>query len=182
MDDPEQEIFCGHTLMATCPPPTYCENHPPGQLYPLQTYDVPRSSLNRLLNLSRQLVTEGQITPIMAVQSIKSHTSYAALTANDIRHIMDELINKIRCYGFGAVVEDFEFMDAMTSVLSNKHEGAGVLSGLRGTDPSMGERAADRYKRMFGYKLASLQADGKYIGGGGVAGPGMPQVDEFLYA
>ncbi|KAI5297581.1 hypothetical protein KEM56_004713, partial [Ascosphaera pollenicola] len=64
--DPEQEAYCGHALMATCPPPTQIQNTPPGHQYPVGTYDLPRASLSKLLNLSRQLVTEGQITPIMA--------------------------------------------------------------------------------------------------------------------
>ncbi|KAI5291345.1 hypothetical protein KEM52_000196 [Ascosphaera acerosa] len=184
-DDPEQELYCGHALMASCPPPAVCEATPRGQPYAVETYDLPRASLAKLLNLSRQLVTEGQITPIMALQNLKCHAAYAQLTPHDVRLMINELATKIRCYGFGAVMEDFEFVDSLTAILNAKTE-AGV--GVAG---AVGGRAADRYQQMFGQRLAALQGgssatavlpDGRMVGGGGVAGPGLPQVDEFLYA
>ncbi|KAI5281909.1 hypothetical protein KEM54_003058 [Ascosphaera aggregata] len=177
LNDPEQELYCGHALMATCPPPSQVISTPPGQLYPVETYNLPQASLSKLLNLSRQLVTEGQITPIMAVQNIKCHALYNDLTIQDIRQMINELSSKIRCYGFGAVMEDFEFMDSLTAILKSKTSCADSIG--------MAVRAADRYKQMFGQKLAGVNThknlDGRYIGGGGVAGPGMPQVDEFLF-
>ena len=108
--------------MASCPPPTQITATEPGQMYPSQTYDLPHANLNTLLNLSRQLVTEGQITPIMALQSLKNHPMYHTLTRDDVMRMMDELTAKIRCYGFGAVLEDFEFMDSLSSVLASKME------------------------------------------------------------
>jgi hypothetical protein len=90
--------------------------------YPHQTYDIPHANLSTLLNLSRQLVTEGQITPIMALQSLKNHDMYQSLTRDDVLRMMEDLVAKVRCYGFGAVVEDFEFMDSLSSVLGSKFE------------------------------------------------------------
>ena len=91
-------------------------------MYPHKTYDLPPANLATLLNLSRQLVVEGQVTPIMALQYLKSHDMYRSLTRDDIRFILETLNAKIRCYGFGAVVEDFELIDCMASVVDSKGE------------------------------------------------------------
>jgi hypothetical protein len=106
--------------MATCPPPSYIANTTPAQAYPHKTYDLPHANLTTLLNLSRQLVTEGQITPIMALQCLKNHELYRTLTKDDVKIIIETLNTKVRCYGFGAVVEDFELMDCLSSVLGSK--------------------------------------------------------------
>ncbi|PGH14646.1 hypothetical protein AJ80_05826 [Polytolypa hystricis UAMH7299] len=120
LDDETEETVCGHVLMASCPPPTEISATPRGQAYPSKTYALPPANLNTLLNLSRQLVTDGQITPIMALQFLKNHDMYQQLTTSDVRHMIDDLNGKIRCYGFGAVIEDFEFMDSLSSVLATK--------------------------------------------------------------
>lgn len=112
--------FSGHALMATCPPPSYIANTTHEQPYPHKTYDLPIANLSTLLNLSRQLVTEGQITPIMALQCLKNHDLYHKLSRDDIKIIIDTLNTKVRCYGFGAVVEDFELKDCLSSVVGTK--------------------------------------------------------------
>jgi hypothetical protein len=119
----EDMPFSGHALMATCPPPSYIANTTSEQVYPHKTYDLPHANLSTLLNLSRQLVTEGQVTPIMALQALKSHEMYPRLTRDDVKLIMDTLENKVRCYGFGAVLEDFELMDCFSSVSGSKVDG-----------------------------------------------------------
>lgn len=106
--------------MATCPPPTYIAKTTDESPYPHKTYDLPHANLNTLLNLSRQLVTEGQITPIMALQCLKHHELYRTLTRDDVKIIMETLNSKVRCYGFGAVMEDFELADCLSSVLGTK--------------------------------------------------------------
>lgn len=123
--DDEDMPFSGHALMATCPPPTYISSTTAAQPYPHQTVDLPHANLATLLNLSRQLVTEGQITPIMALQFLKNHDLYPEMTREDIKAIIDTLNTKVRCYGFGACVEDFELMDCLTGVLGRRFDGAG---------------------------------------------------------
>ncbi|KAL2000009.1 hypothetical protein VTN02DRAFT_3658 [Thermoascus thermophilus] len=134
-DEDEDAPFSGHALMASCPPPSHIDNKPEGQMYPHQTYNLPPANLATLLNLSRQLVTEGQITPIMALQSLKDHELYHTLTRDDIKIIMETLHTKIRCYGFGAVIEDFELMDCLSSVLGSKIDSA--LAHGHGKDDMM---------------------------------------------
>ncbi|PWY89140.1 bZIP-type transcription factor [Aspergillus heteromorphus CBS 117.55] len=121
--DDEDMPFSGHALMATCPPPSYIATTTHAETYPHKTYDLPHANLTTLLNLSRQLVAEGQITPIMALQCLKNHELYRRLKREDVKIIIETLNTKVRCYGFGAVVEDFELMDCLSSVLGGRVEG-----------------------------------------------------------
>ncbi|KAE8351386.1 hypothetical protein BDV28DRAFT_158793 [Aspergillus coremiiformis] len=120
--DDEDMPFSGHALMASCPPPSYIANTTHEQTYPHQTYDLPHANLTTLLNLSRQLVTDGQFTPIMALQCLKNHDKYRSLTRDDIKIIIETLNTKVRCYGFGAVLENFELKDCLSSVLGSRVE------------------------------------------------------------
>lgn len=56
----------------------------------------------------------------MALQHLKNHELYPTLRREDIKIIIETLNTKVRCYGFGAVVEDFELMDCLSSVLGTK--------------------------------------------------------------
>lgn len=126
-DTPEEAAFSGHALMASCPPPTHISTVPAqgGGLvptYPLKCPDMPMPNLMTMLNLSKQLVAGSQVTPIMALQALKHHRLYSTLTEEDIRGLIDSLNNKVRCYGFGAVMEDFELTDTFHSIFSTKSE------------------------------------------------------------
>ncbi|KAJ5404366.1 hypothetical protein N7509_004237 [Penicillium cosmopolitanum] len=131
--DDEDMPFSGHALMATCPPPSYITNTTPEQPYPHKAPDLPLANLGTLLNLSRQLVTDGQITPIMALQCLKNHELYPSLSRDDIKVIIETLNTKVRCYGFGAVVEDFELIDCLSSVLGTNVD----LSMIRQRDDAI---------------------------------------------
>ena len=95
--------------------------------YPHKTPDIPMEHLNALLNLSHQIKDEGyvpggQVTPIMALQSLRGHRHYTSLTRNDVVGMIEAIRNKVRCYGFGAVMEDFELRDALSSTFATKPE------------------------------------------------------------
>lgn len=135
LDDENEETPAGHVLMAICPPPSQVAATARGEMYPAQTYDIPHPNLDRLLNLSQQLVGQDEITPIMALQYLRNHNVYPYLTGADIRHMMSDLVAKIRCYGFGAVLENFEFMDSLSSVLSSKMEITAANPGTVSTWP-----------------------------------------------
>lgn len=122
-DDEDQDSPAGHVLMASCPPPSYIASAERGQPYhDFSTYQLPHANLDTLLNLSKQLVNQSEITPIMALQSLKSHSLYHLLTRDDVLRVVDDLVAKVRCYGFGAVLEDFEFMDSLSRILAGKME------------------------------------------------------------
>jgi len=127
--EPEGEP-CGHALMATCPPEPYPELNPDlpfghhntytqtgsGQ----KTWDINKSDLGNLLDLSKRLNLDGEITPVMAWGMVLGHERFPELTLADFAKISDDLKDKIRCYGFGAVLEEFEVRDALENVFSTK--------------------------------------------------------------
>ncbi|EJP63983.1 AP-1-like transcription factor [Beauveria bassiana] len=126
---------CGHALMASCPPVPF-KDIPQSSPFvgtdgtpikkeeiPSQgTWQVSKADLSTLLDLSKRLDLDGEITPVMAWGMIMSHPHFAALSAADVQRIAEELGRKVRCYGFGAVMEDFELRDAFESVCSNRLE------------------------------------------------------------
>ena len=118
--------------MASCPPPNHIATVPAqmGGLqptYPHQVPQIPTANLNVLLNLSNRIKAEGlveggQVTPIMALQSLRTHHRYHSLNRNDVTSMIETIKNKVRCYGFGAVMEDFELRDALSSIFATKFE------------------------------------------------------------
>jgi hypothetical protein len=136
-DVENESFFSGHALMASCPPPSHIQTVPEGNQYPHQTYDLPTPDLEKLLNLSRQLITDGQVTPIMILQSLKNHNQYHSLTKDDVKTIIDTLNAKVRCYGFGAVIEDFELRDCLQGVLGTKLYNSRALPQRITEDPVM---------------------------------------------
>ncbi|EXJ78140.1 hypothetical protein A1O3_09301 [Capronia epimyces CBS 606.96] len=130
--DNEEALFSGHALMASCPPPSHIEHVPAQNAGLVPTYDhkVPDAEsvqiLNNLLNLSQTLrgsaIPSGQVTPIMALQSLKGHRNYTTLTREDVVGMIEAIKTKVRCYGFGAVMEDFELRDALSSIFATKPE------------------------------------------------------------
>lgn len=125
-------MFSGHALMASCPPPSHIESTPAqeGGLVPTYEHKVPDTEsiqiLTNLLNLSQSLrgseFPSGQVTPIMALQSLKGHRNYPSLTREDVVGMIDAIKSKVRCYGFGAVMEDFELRDALSTIFATKPE------------------------------------------------------------
>jgi hypothetical protein len=123
--------------MATCPPPSHIEKVPPQNqgLVPTYEHKVPDAEsvqiLNNLLNLSQTLkgtaIPGGQVTPIMALQSLKGHRNYSSLTRDDVIGMIESIRSKVRCYGFGAVMEDFELRDALSSIFATKPETYDIL-------------------------------------------------------
>ncbi|MCJ1337563.1 hypothetical protein MMC09_002845 [Bachmanniomyces sp. S44760] len=114
----------GHSLMATCPPFSHITTDPDTP-YPHKMPDIPNADLMKLLQLSQSLpldVGSGEITPIMALGIIRAHERYGELTRADFGVLMEGLGAKSRCYGFGAVLEEFEIRDALSSVFATKLE------------------------------------------------------------
>ncbi|KKY24134.1 putative bzip transcription factor [Phaeomoniella chlamydospora] len=146
-DDEEEAQISGHALMASCPPPSHIANTPAQgggfvPTYPHQVPQIPYENLMTLLNLSRRMVEQGdieggQITPIMALQHLRSHRSYKSLTKEDVQAMIDTLNSKVRCYGFGAVMEDFELLDVMTNIFATKGESYDEVFGGSNADEDM---------------------------------------------
>ncbi|CAN9315739.1 hypothetical protein AA0118_g3076 [Alternaria tenuissima] len=113
------ENISGHALMATAPPDAHIANCPE-EKYPHQMPDVKMPDLMKLLDLSNRLPLDGEITPIMAWAKILQDENIRDLSKQDIELMKTELLAKVRCYGFGAVLEEFEVSDALMTVLAGK--------------------------------------------------------------
>ncbi|MCJ1251115.1 hypothetical protein MMC30_008346 [Trapelia coarctata] len=85
--------------------------------------DLPAVHLMKLFELSGNLSLDGELTPVMALNMIRVHARYGDLTAADFEVLGRELKSKTRCYGFGAVLEEFEVRDALENVFATKPEG-----------------------------------------------------------
>ncbi|KAK4189026.1 AP-1-like transcription factor [Podospora australis] len=152
---------CGHALMASCPPEPFPDLTPDipfgytnvrvngnrngagnvdaaasGQ----RTWELSKGDLATLLDLSKRLNLDGEITPVMAWGMVLAHPRLGELKLEDFRRLTDELSTKIRCYGyvfavvvccdhglltlcrFGAVMEEFEVRDALENIFSTKTE------------------------------------------------------------
>lgn len=119
--------------MATCPPPSHIESVPSatGGLEPTYEHKVPDAkaieTLNNLLNLSQIIrdthqISGGQVTPVMALQCLRGHRNYSSLTRDDVVRMIESIKGNVRCYGFGAVMEDFELRDALSIIFATKPE------------------------------------------------------------
>ncbi|KAI1504456.1 hypothetical protein F5X99DRAFT_372481 [Biscogniauxia marginata] len=134
---------CGHALMASCPPEPFAELNseiPFGFAHtsaaaaaaadrgqPLRTWELSKGDLATLLDLSKRLDLDGEITPVMAWGMILAHPRLTELRRGDFEKIIDDLKGKVRCYGFGAVMEEFEVRDALNAALSSKPEVGAVF-------------------------------------------------------
>lgn len=110
----EDEIS-GHALMATCPSKNHLIERPDMD-YGHKMPDMQASDLLKLLDLSNRLPLDCEITPIMAWASILRHQYVRFLTVEDFAAIKIDLLDKVRCYGFGAVLEEFEVDVSGTSL------------------------------------------------------------------
>lgn len=120
---------CGHALMASCPPEPFPELTPDipfgysnvnGELNSGQrTWELSKADLSTLLDLSKRLNLDGEVTPVMAWGLIMAHPRFYEARAEDFNRLAEELLRKIRCYGFGAVMEEFEVRDTIESVFGS---------------------------------------------------------------
>ncbi|TIA51942.1 hypothetical protein D6C79_02269 [Aureobasidium pullulans] len=118
-DDTEYDHMCGHALMATCPPPSHIMNNP-GDPYGHRMPDLKAPDLMKLLDLSAQLPLEGELTPVMAWLLLLQNSRVSEMTAQDFELVKADLAGKVRCYGFGAVLEEFEVRDALSNLFIAK--------------------------------------------------------------
>ncbi|KAJ2903808.1 hypothetical protein MKZ38_009282 [Zalerion maritima] len=87
-----------------------------------RTRELSKGDLSTLLDLSKRLNLDGEITPVMAWGMILSQPGVNELASQDFAQLAEVLKGKVRCYGFGAVMEDFEVRDAIENVFSTKPE------------------------------------------------------------
>ncbi|GAB7342650.1 hypothetical protein MBLNU457_g0810t1 [Dothideomycetes sp. NU457] len=129
-DDMEYDHMSGHALMATCPPMSHIMDKP-GEPYPHQMPDMSKSALMKLLESSAQLpgIEGGEVTPVRAWWMIIHDERVFGFNKRDFELLKLDLLAKVRCYGFGAVLEEFEVADAIANVVASK-ESVPAVAGV----------------------------------------------------
>lgn len=100
---------CGHALMATCPPEPVAQMSPTapfGYTYTKggmdcgqRTWELNKGDLTKLMDLSKKLDLDGEITPVMAWGMVMAHPQFSEFTPRDFARLAEELKGKVRCYG-----------------------------------------------------------------------------------
>lgn len=112
----------GSLQINSTPVPKTLGSNSEGMPPPLRTWELSKADLNTLLDLSQKLNLDGEITPIMAWGMVLGHPRLGELDEADFRELSEGLRSKVRCYGFGAVMEEFEVRDALEAIFSTKPE------------------------------------------------------------
>ena len=122
---PENELY-GHALMASCTPGIYPESRSIstasnyGGNSVSEAHALTKSQFARLLERSKQLDLNGEVTPVMVWDMIRSHQQFTEFTSTDFEEIIIELSSKAICYEFGAVLEEFEVREVIEDHLLPK--------------------------------------------------------------
>lgn len=91
-----------------------------GNIIEQKTWNIQSNDLTSLMDLSKRLNLEGEITPVHAWGMVRCHERFWELRKDEIRELARELVTKVRCYGFGAVLEEFEVRDALDNIFFRK--------------------------------------------------------------
>ncbi|KAL2041610.1 hypothetical protein N7G274_005394 [Stereocaulon virgatum] len=108
-DDP-----ANHLMMASTPLVARAPDAP--QLN--QTWTASGAIIKELLNLSSSINLEGEITPVEAWHRLHQHPDFWRMDRNQIEKIKRELSASVRCCGFGAVLDEAVFDDALARSLA----------------------------------------------------------------
>jgi hypothetical protein len=71
----------------------------PNSAQEMATWTLTKADLTTLLNLSKRLNLDGEITPVMAWGLVLAHPRAGELRLEDLGRLTGELSGKIRCYG-----------------------------------------------------------------------------------
>ncbi|KAK3169810.1 hypothetical protein OEA41_009194 [Lepraria neglecta] len=84
-----------------------------------QTWTASGAIIKELLNLSSSINLEGEITPVEAWHRLHQHPDFWRLDRNQIEKVKRELSASVRCCGFGAVLDEVVFDDALARSLAS---------------------------------------------------------------
>lgn len=95
--------------MATCPPepvPQLSPAVPFGNTHTKdnmdcgqRTWELNKGDLTTLMDLSKKLDLDGEITPVMAWGMVLAHPRFSEFRPDDFVRLAEELKGKVRCYG-----------------------------------------------------------------------------------
>jgi len=120
-DDAEYEHECGHSRMLSAIPMKHIMEKP-AEMYPAQVPPDMKANMAIILNMAINLPLnkDGEITPVEAWTFLYRHERVMDLDQKDFEDIMTRLLAKVRCYGFGSMLEMWELHDALQVTLANK--------------------------------------------------------------
>ena len=76
-----------------------------------RTWELSKADLATLLDLSKKLDLDGEITPVMAWGMILGHPRFSELREEDFIRLTEELKGKVRCYGYVVCLVIFACID-----------------------------------------------------------------------
>lgn len=79
------------------------------------SWHVPSDSLDRLLQLSYSLPLDGEITPVQAWQRLCACPGFNNCDVESLKSFQADLLPEVRCYGFGAVLDEDIFESLASS-------------------------------------------------------------------
>ncbi|KIW18148.1 hypothetical protein PV08_02436 [Exophiala spinifera] len=118
----------GHEMMLMspimrCSPPLSSQPTETGSGLPDGTkWTVPAVELEKLLEFSDRLSLDGEITPVEAWQRVRLHPKFPDLTMAGLDDIRAKLVPEVKCYGFGAVIDEAYF-DSVISQIMGTYQG-----------------------------------------------------------
>ncbi|ODH53039.1 hypothetical protein GX48_00909 [Paracoccidioides brasiliensis] len=96
------EEATGHAMTVLAPMLTGA----PPLLNDYTSWQIPAKELDRLFSLSSSLHLDGELTPVQIWMRVKQHQHFHKLKPEHVRKLGKDLIGNVRCYGFGAVIEE----------------------------------------------------------------------------
>ncbi|CAF9924113.1 hypothetical protein IMSHALPRED_006108 [Imshaugia aleurites] len=113
--DPPSTDPANHMMMASTP--LMARSPDPPQFN--SSWTASGTIIKELLNLSSSINLEGEITPVEAWHRLHDHPDFWRLNRDQIESLKQELSTKVRCCGFGAVLDENVFMHALNRTLAS---------------------------------------------------------------
>ncbi|KAJ6164929.1 hypothetical protein N7470_003601 [Penicillium chermesinum] len=85
----------------------------PEDLHDQTAWEVPAQQLAKLFELSGSLGLEGYITPVQAWNRINSRLGFPHLPLEKLEALRCAMVPYVKCYGFGALIEEQIFEDLL---------------------------------------------------------------------
>ncbi|AEO68480.1 uncharacterized protein THITE_2118032 [Thermothielavioides terrestris NRRL 8126] len=79
---------------------------------------APKVILDRLLALSNDLVIEGEVTPVQAWNRMQREPLFGRLRLGDLRSLANQLLETVKCHGYGAVLRGDVFEHVLRQALA----------------------------------------------------------------
>lgn len=112
--DPPSADPANHMMMASTPLMARAPDAPQFNT----SWTASGAVIKELLNLSSSINLEGEITPVEAWHRVRSHPDFWRLGREGIERLKLELSKEVRCCGFGAVLDEHVFWNALNRSLA----------------------------------------------------------------